>query len=276
MINEQHEGKDGEYYGVTVYAPTNAGTVVSDNEKYRSNVGEFAERTGWADYLMESAGITPQWAREQVKYVELPTLVKLGVEASTGQSQLDNGFITKTANDYHQKYEDAKNRELEHISSEPLIESDPYKLYQEEIRDWRSFLVSLKESKTPAEAKILSLLDETSRTYIDNWDKNKPVSEAAMRVITTDLNRLLTGRKLAGVAVMMKEDGSYGKLSKATTDFLDIGVENLEPENLKAFNRNLLQDLYPSGLYATFGENPEAFFTDEISDVYDLLTEPVK
>lgn len=271
VINEQHEGKEGEYHGMTMFAPTSAGAVVSDNEKYRSNVGEFAEKTGWADYLMESAETTPQWAREQVKQADLPKLVKLGFEAADGKTQLDKGIIAKNANDYRKKYETAKKRELEHISSEPLIDSDPYRLYQEEIQDWRSFLVSLKESRSPAEKKILGLLDESSRAYIDNWNKNKPVSDAAMKVITADLNRLLTGRELANVAAFMKESGSADKLSKATRDYLEIGVENLEPENLKALNRNFIQDLYPSGVSAISGENPDAFHTDEVFDMYAFL-----
>jgi len=232
-INEQHEGKEGEYYGMTMYAPTNAGSVISDNEKYRENVGEFAEKTGWADYLMDSAGRTPEWAREQVKNVDLPTLVKLGHDAVGADSILKNDFITNNIEDYQKKYDAARKRELEHISSEPIDELDPYRFYQEEIMDWRSFMVSLKENRNPVEEKIMSMLDTRSRAYINNQDKNQPVSETAMKAVTKSLNELLESRELGKIAESMKKEGNTDLLRDKTLELLELGVDNLEPENLR-------------------------------------------
>lgn len=153
------------------------------------------------------------------------------------------------------------------ITSIPGIgESDFAQFRAEHVRDWEFLLNKLKTGGSPSVEKVRKLLSPEAEEQLQNWSRSKPLATKTKGILAQAINELLSRLDLYDEISFKKV-----KLPPDASALLEKGIKNLEEDQVRIFNRLLMETLFRGELKKSRSKTADMLYRIGIRTIEDIL-----
>lgn len=116
-------------------------------------------------------------------------------------------------------------------------------LIMEDIQDWQSLLLRLKEQKGLGAKRIWNILDEKAKRIISNWNPGKKIELIDKQILLSGLNNVINNKQFYSQKAF--KDINYDNWSKSR---IKRGVGKLNKSEIQSLNRALFECIFPNAI----------------------------
>lgn len=129
------------------------------------------------------------------------------------------------------------------VELNPFIEVGGWLFREGDVKNYSELILSLRDNRDPAREQIWRLLSKECKKSINEYKSGNPVKEQLKSLILHDFDTILLHKDFYNAEAFK----GY-KLSERSKIKIKKGIDNLSENALQAFNRSLLESIYPHNI----------------------------